>query len=141
MFVKQLKKYGYVVTWNNTGEEKESYEIQPSKKAGHDTRQQLKTNCLISLYRHFCNSPRQRNKMMGLGLCSPFVEILEEEREKIIKNIKPLRSDNDEYQPAIQRFLNLFLARKAVRFVGEIQGQYSSKIVLNASFHICLDNF
>jgi len=135
MFVKQSKKYGYIVTWNNAGKENETYEIQPSRKAGHAIRQQLKINCLISLYRHFCNSPRQRNKMMGLGLCSPFIEILDHEREQIIKNIPKLCSENDKYLSAIQRILNLFLARKAVRFVGEVQGQFISKIVLNAAFH------
>ena len=135
MFVKQSKKHGYIVTWNNTGEENETYEIKPSRKIGHTIRQQLKLNCLISLYRHFCNSPRQKNKMMGLALCSPFIEILTDEREKIITNINSICSDSDDYLSAIQRFLNLFLARKAVRFVGDVQGQHISKIVLNAAFH------
>jgi hypothetical protein len=134
-FVRLSKKYGYLVTWENTGEENETYDITPARKAGHAIYQKLKTNSLISLYRHFCNSPRQRNKMVGLGLCSAFVELLEDEKARLRQKLPDLCPDGDEYLSAIQILLNLFMTRKAVQFVGQVQSHHVSKIILNAAFN------
>jgi len=125
----------YVVTWYNTGEENETYEINPVAKAGRKIRRQVKTNCLISLYRHFCNSPRQRNKLTGLGLCNAFIEILEEEKKQLCSSIPELCFENDDYMGAIQILLNIFMHRKTVRFLDPVQSIFVSGVVIDGKFH------
>ncbi|QTA78672.1 NTP hydrolase p-loop and helicase domains-containing [Desulfonema limicola] len=134
-FVQLSKNSPYVVTWDNIGEENETYRISPSRKIGHAIRRQLKSNCLISLYRHFCNSMRQRNKLMGLALCSVFVEILEDEKENLRKKLSELCQQNDDYLSAIQLLLNIFMARKAVRFIDSVQSHHISRVISDATFH------
>ncbi len=128
------RTHPYVVVWDNTGEENETFRIVPSAMASRNIRRQLRTNCLISLYRHFCNSPRQRNKLTGLGLCSAYVEMLPQEKEKI-RNAVPFLCSDDEYFPASQLLLNIFMVRKAVHLVGSVEIRHISNVVNDAMFH------
>jgi len=134
-YVSIAKSQPYVVTWENTGQDNETYQITPTRRAGRSVIRQLRRNCLISLYRQFCSSMRQRNKLVGLGLCSVFIELLQDEIDIFNDKLPELSIEYNGHLPAIQLLLNIFLSRKAVSFLDQIQGQEISNIVIDVSFH------
>jgi len=135
-YVNQVRSHPYLVIWENTGQENETYEIKATKRASRLDFQNIKRNCLVSLYRHFCNSLRQGNKLTGLALSSAYVELLPHEIETFRRKIPKLFEKDDKELSAIQILLNLFLSRRAISFPHSIQPYEIGFLVIDTVFHL-----
>ena len=138
-FAESIRRLDYVVVREPIGDSGEyKSTIKRSRSLLPADRQEMKRQCMISLFQHFTASPRNRQNLPGLALAYLHFAWTDEERERLPERLPWLFAESQEAGDAVLQWcLRIFAWRRALIFPEGIRLQQIGRGPESATFHRC----
>ncbi|MBI4871606.1 MAG: DEAD/DEAH box helicase [Candidatus Riflebacteria bacterium] len=112
-------------------------EIRAVRTLGVNEKRQLQREATLSLFENFCNSPRQRRRMHGLGLAAVLFDLTEDTLERVAATMPGrLRGDPDSTRAVLHTLLSEVLRRRAVQWPDPLNGRMLGAGPLSVVYHL-----